>query len=38
VWFAARYVIRHCELRSFAPPHPDDFPWVRPRAIRPPAT
>ena len=30
LWFAARFIVRHCELRRFAPAHPDDeFPWVR---------
>ncbi len=29
LWFAARYVVRHCELRRFAPPHTEDFRWVR---------
>ena len=30
LWFAARFIVRHCELRRLAPPHPDDdFPWVR---------
>lgn len=30
LWFAARYIVRHCELRRFAPGHHDDeFPWVR---------
>lgn len=28
LFFAARFIVRHCELRRFAPPHPDDFPWV----------
>lgn len=30
LWFAARFIVRHCELRRLAPPHRDDFPWVRP--------
>ncbi len=29
LWFAARYVVRHCELRRFAPPYYEDFPWAR---------
>jgi hypothetical protein len=28
LWLTARYIVRHCELRRFGSPHPDDFPWV----------
>jgi hypothetical protein len=28
LWFTARYIVRHCQLRRFAHPHTDDFPWV----------
>jgi len=28
LWLTARYIVRHCQLRRFAHPHTDDFPWV----------
>ncbi len=28
LWLIASYIVRHCELRRFGPPHSDDFPWV----------
>jgi hypothetical protein len=34
LWFTARYIVRHCQLRRFAHPHGDDFPWVRSLAVR----
>ncbi|KAN0111748.1 hypothetical protein V8E52_008128 [Russula decolorans] len=30
LWFTARYIVRHCQLRRFAHPHTDDFPWGHP--------
>jgi hypothetical protein len=30
LWLAARFLVRHCELRRMGPPHhPGHFPWVR---------
>lgn len=28
LWLTARHIVRHCQLRRFAHPHADDFPWV----------
>ena len=37
LWLTARFVVRHCQLRRFAHPHPhshhDGFSWVRSLAI-----
>jgi hypothetical protein len=34
LWFTARFIVRHCQLRRFAHPHADDFPWVGSLAVR----
>jgi hypothetical protein len=36
LWFAGRFIVRHCELRRFAPSHHDEFPSDLPPGRKPP--